>query len=121
MITFSFQDLKIWQKGIELVDLVYEITDSFPQKELYGLASQSNKSAVSIPSNIAEGSQRTTDKDFANFILIAKGSLAELHTQMIIAKRRGYIAARHEKVIFLRIEELNKMLYSFHKKLKADS
>ncbi len=75
--------------------------------------------AVSIPSNIAEGSQRTTDKDFANFILIAKGSLAELLTQVIIAHRRKYIDQEQSKLLSQLIDELDKMLHSFYSKLTA--
>lgn len=120
MMRLSFKDLKIWQKGIELVDIVYEVTSGFPKEEFFGLSVQSRRSAVSIPSNIAEGSQRTSDKEFANFIRIAKGSLAELLTQMIIAKRRRYLQTEQEKRIFDRMNELDKMLYVFLAKLTAD-
>ena|SRR3989344_2887093 len=117
MMRLSFKSLKIWQKGIELVDSVYESTEIFPKKELYGLISQMNRSAVSIPSNIAEGSQRTSDKDFANFVLIAKGSLAELYTQIIIAKQRRYLTEEQAEKIFKQIDELDRMLYAFYAKL----
>lgn len=119
MIRTSFRELLIWQKSIDLVDIVYEITGSFPQSELFGLTSQSRRSAVSVPSNIAEGSQRTSDREFARFILIAKGSLAELFTQMFIAKRRSLLTHEQAILVFGRIEEINKMLYSFYRKLNA--
>ena len=116
----SFKDLKVWQKGIDLVDFIYEVTTIFPATELYGLTSQSRRSSVSIPSNIAEGSQRTSDKEFAHFILIAKGSLAELYTQMVVAKRRKYLTAKQEKDVFDQMNELDKMLYVFYAKLTAN-
>ena len=119
MIRQSYKELLIWQKGIVLVDTVYDATDLFPKSELFGLTSQCRRSAVSIPSNIAEGSQRVSDKEFSNFILIAKGSLAELETQMIIAQRRKLLLSEKEKILFGQIEELNKMIYSFYQKLIA--
>ena len=120
MMKLSFKDLRVWTKGIELVDIVYRITEGFPKNELYGLTSQSRRSAVSIPSNIAEGSQRTSDKEFGNYILIAKGSLAELHAQMIIANRRGWLNSSKEKDLFTIIDDLSKMLYSLRKKLNTE-
>ena len=116
-----FTDLKIWQNGIDLADLIYEVTKDFPKEERYGLASQAQRAAVSIPSNIAEGSQRGTDRDFANFVRIAKGSLAELLTQMIIVEKRGYILLDREKSIFSHIETLDKMIYRFIQKLTTSS
>ncbi|MDD5056056.1 MAG: four helix bundle protein [Candidatus Peribacteraceae bacterium] len=120
MMRQSFKELLIWQKGIELVDIVYDAADTFPKSELYGLTSQCKRSAVSIPSNIAEGSKRVSDKEFSNFILIAQGSLAELETQIIIALRRKYITQEQGKPIFDRMDELNRMIYSFYKKLVAN-
>lgn len=83
----SYKDLIVWQKAIQLVYCVYSITGNFPQAEIYGLTSQMRRSAVSIPSNIAEGRQRSTKKDFAQFLRIAQGSVAELETQLIISKK----------------------------------
>ena len=85
MTRLPFGQLQIWQKSMLLAKEIYRITSSFPKAEIYGLTSQMRRCAVSIPSNIAEGSQRVSDKDFANFILIAKGSLAELHTQLLLS------------------------------------
>ena len=117
MITFPFQKLLIWQKGMDLVDLIYIITGSFPRTELYGLISQMRRSAVSIPSNIAEGSQRVSQKEFSNFILIAKGSLAELYTQTMMAKRQKFMNEEKFLELELKIVELDKMLRSFYLKL----
>jgi four helix bundle protein len=83
----SYKDLIVWQRSIELVAAVYELTEKFPREEIYGLTSQMKRSAVSIPSNIAEGRFRGTKNDFAQFLRIAYGSGAELETQTEIAKR----------------------------------
>lgn len=82
----SYKDLIVWQKSIELVVAVYEFTDKFPKSEVYGLTSQMRRAAISISSNIVEGSRRGTRKDFRHFLLNAFGSGAELETQIVIAK-----------------------------------
>ena len=86
----KFQELTVWQKSMDLVDRVYDFADSFPQSERFGLWSQITRAAVSIPSNIAEGSGRASAKDCVHFLSIARGSLYELMTQLEIAERRGY-------------------------------
>ena len=78
----SSKDLLIWQKGIKIVSLVYQLAKSFPQEELYALTSQIKRAAVSIPSNIAEGYGRNTDKSFSHFLDISRGSLFEIETQL---------------------------------------
>src|SRR3989344_6934120 len=83
----SYKDLIVWQKAMELVVAVYELTENYPKSEIYGLTAQTRKSAVSIPSNIAEGSRRSSRKDYCHFIIIAYGSGSELETQIEIAKR----------------------------------
>lgn len=83
----SYKDLIVWQKAMELVVKVYELTDKFPKEEIYGLTSQMRRAAISIPSNIAEGTCRGTRKDYRQFLLIAYGSCSELETQLEIAKR----------------------------------
>lgn len=104
---------------MNLVDLVYLMTKEYPKSELFGLTSQTRRSAVSVPANIAEGSERSTDKDFANFLLIAKSSLAELETHLLIGKRQGYIKniALWQDAMNL-IEEIRKMLSVFCSRLK---
>lgn len=121
MMGMSFKKLLIWQRGIELVKIVYVLTRSFPKEELYGLTAQSRRSAVSVPSNIAEGSQRTSDKEFANFILISKGSLAELHTQIDIAYELEYISQEQLQSVIQKIEEIDRMIYAFYQKLAKKS
>lgn len=80
----SFRDLKIWQNGLTIVKEIYLLTSKLPKEEIFGLTSQMRRAAVSIPSNIAEGRARSTKKDFCQFLHIAKGSLSELETQVII-------------------------------------
>ena len=84
--------LDAWNNAMDLVDRIYEITRQFPSDEKFGLTSQMRRAAVSIPSNLAEGAARKGQAEFANFINIAKGSLSELETQIIISKRQNYIS-----------------------------
>lgn len=87
----SYRDLEVWRLAMDLVDAIYDVTSTFPQDERYGLAQQMRRCAVSIASNIAEGSARAGTKELLHFLFVAKGSLAELDTQILIAQRRGYI------------------------------
>ncbi|CAO81281.1 S23 ribosomal [Candidatus Cloacimonas acidaminovorans str. Evry] len=102
----GFKELKVWQIGIDLVLKVYKITESFPKSEIYGLSSQMRRCAVSIPSNIAEGSSRNNPKEFTQFLYIAQGSLSELDTQFTLAQLLGYIKD------FNQIEELIRQIRS---------
>ena len=117
----SFKNLKVWQKSMELVKLVYELTKSFPKEEVYGLNSQMRRAAISVASNISEGSQRTSDKEFEHFILMSRGSLAELETQRLASEMLGYGRQDLQQKISLLIEEVSRMLHSFHRKLIAQS
>lgn len=120
MMRLPYQKLLIWQKGMELVKIVYKLTKQFPKEELYGLTSQMRRSAVSIPANIAEGSQRSSDKDFSNFVLIARGSLAELETEMLVAQDLQYGSESDYQLLFQKMDEISKMLRAFHTKLIAN-
>ncbi len=117
----SYKDLIVWQKSKELVIEIYKITALFPKEEMYGLSSQMRRSAVSIPSNIAEGRYRGTKKDFVNFLRIAFGSGAELETQIIIAKEIYYESSidylRAEKLL----EEVMKMLNAMIRNINPKS
>ena len=113
----NFKDLKIWSKGIDLVIDIYKLTSKFPLEEKFGLISQIRRAAVSIPSNIAEGHSRKTSKDFKQFIAIAKGSLSELETQLIISFKLNFISKEEFEIINNRIKELEKMTASFYGKL----
>jgi len=106
----------VWEKGINLVGLVYEITKLFPEEEKYGLTSQLRRAAVSIPSNIAEGWGRGTKANYANFLKIARGSLLEIETQLIISERLEYI--KNIQNIFNLIDEESRMLNSLIKKVE---
>jgi len=87
----SFQDLQIWQRSIRLVEQIYQLTSSFPKDEKFGIVLQIRRSAVSIPSNIAEGFGRWGNKEFRHFLYISLGSSAELITQLVISSNLGYI------------------------------
>jgi len=114
-----YKNLKIWQKSIRLVKRIYVLTQKFPKEELYSLTSQLRRAAISIPSNIAEGSRRSSNKEFANFILIARGFLAEIETQMILASEFKYFTKGCLQDFLDLIDELDKMLFSFHKTLQT--
>ena len=114
----NFKDLKIWDKGINLVIDIYKLTSKFPSEEKYGLISQIRRSAVSIPSNIAEGHSRKTSKDLKQFIAIAKGSLSELETQLIISFKLNFISKEEFAIISEKIKELEKITASFYGKLQ---
>jgi four helix bundle protein len=115
----SFKDLIVWQKSIQLVIEVYKATESFPKDEIFGLVSQIKRSAVSIPSNIAEGRGRGTRKDFCNFLRIALGSANELETQIIIAKNLPKINNQDFSKIESLLIEIIKMLNSMINKLNS--
>ena len=105
----SYKDLVVWQKAIDLTIDIYSLTKSFPKEEMYGLVSQIRRSAVSIPSNIAEGQARKYHQQFSHFLSIAQGSLAELETQVIIAMKLGYIAGE-QKDLFDAMHSIGKMI-----------
>ena len=110
MATCQFRKLIVWQKSMDLVTKVYQITLRFPENEKYGLVSQMRRCAVSIPSNIAEGSRRGSQKDFRKFILIAFGSGAELETQFEISINLAYISKNEAVEIMDLLNEIMKML-----------
>jgi len=105
-----FKELKVWQKAIDLVTETYTKSQDFPKEELYGLTSQIRRSAVSIPSNIAEGCGRKTDKDFANFLGISLGSAFELETQLIIAKNLNFMNSDDFKILENEIHHIQNMI-----------
>ena len=117
----SYQDLIVWQKSIALCVQVYKTCESFPRTEIYGLADQMKRAAVSVPSNVAEGQARQHTKEFLHFISVANGSLAELDTQRIIAESLHYISPENSLQLEQRITEVRKMLYSLANKLKTEN
>ncbi len=109
----NFKNLKIWQKSRLLVKEVFLLTRDFPIEEKFGLVSQILRSAYSIPSNIAEGSGRTTNKEFARFLDIALGSAFELETQLILASDIDYLSENKLQEIQNLLQEIQKMIFSF--------
>ena len=115
----KFKELGIWQKSKLFCSKIYNETASFPSDEKFGLTNQLRRASVSIPSNIAEGFGRNTDKSFSYFLDIAKGSLNEIETQLIISKELDFV--KDENLfdeLMLMIQEESKMIYSFSKTLK---
>jgi len=113
----SYEDLKIWQRSISLSQNIYRITRNFPREEIYGLTSQLRRCAVSVPSNIAEGQARQHTKEFIQFLYQARGSLAELDTQLIIAKEVGYLSEESLAPLRAEISEIRKMIHALVRKL----
>ena len=113
----SFKDLRIWQKGIEIVSDIYILTKNFPKEELFSLTSQLRRSAISIPSNIAEGFKRFHNKEYRQFLFITLGSCAELETQIIIAKGLKYINENEETKLVEKLDHICRMTSSLIKKL----
>jgi four helix bundle protein len=114
----SYRDLVVWQRAMELVSAVYRVTAAFPEEERFGLTTQLRRSAVSIPSNIAEGQGRTTTREFHRFLGIARGSVKELETQMLIALDLGYAGDAGARRCLDLAEEVGRMLHALLKALE---
>ncbi len=112
-------ELKVWSKSIELSEKVYKITEQFPDKEKFGLISQMRRCAISTASNIAEGAGRNTKGEFRQFLGIANGSSYELLTQIIISNRLGFIPESTKEELVKEIDEVQKMIHGFQKRLAA--
>ena len=108
-------NLQAWKAAMMLVKNIYQAIRGFPQEEIYGLTAQMRRAAVSIPSNLAEGAARTGRKEFAQFLSIAKGSLSELETQLLISADLGYIDPKH--AIFEVVEGVSRLLSGLHRSL----
>ncbi len=117
----DFRKYAIWQKAIELTDKIYSYTDTFPKSEVYALSNQLQRAAVSIASNIAEGSSRSSEKDFAHYLEISIGSAFEVETQLTIAQRRGYISQVDYQQAIADINYLERQINIFIQKLKGKS
>ena len=115
----SYEDLIVWQKSVDLVVGIYQITKNLPREELYGLSDQIRRAAISIPSNIAEGQQRHSPKDYLKFLAIAKGSLGELKTQLIICDRLGYLNAHQTEPLLDECDVIGRMLSGLMKSLSG--
>ena len=115
----THKDLIVWKKGIELVKNIYQITDSFPKSEQFGLISQMRRCAVSIPSNIAEGCGRNSDNELIHFLYIALGSSSELETQIIISVELEFLESEKAMASLNLLNEIIKMIASLIKSVKT--
>jgi four helix bundle protein len=115
----NFKELKVWQKARVMVKDIYTITMSFPDTEKYGLISQIRRSAVSIPSNIAEGSGKSSNKDFARFLEISLSSSYELETQLIIAMDLSFVQENQVHSLLEDLAEIQKMIFGLQSKLNS--
>lgn len=123
----NYKELLVWQRGLAIVQATYEVVRQLPREETYGLRSQMTRAAVSIPSNIAEGSSRTSELEYKHFLEIALGSCFELDTQLIAAAQIGFVVLSASSKLPALLEEEIKMLHGFigrlssNKKLTANS
>ncbi len=116
----NFKELKIWSKALELSVSVYKVTSSFPKEDKFGLISQIKRSAVSIPSNIAEGAGRNSEKEFLYFLSVANGSAYELQTQLLISNKLNFLKDEVLDSMLKELDEIQKMNYNFQKILKQN-
>lgn len=114
----KYKELAVWKKAMSLNTSVYQITDSFPSKEQFGLTNQIRRSSVSVASNIAEGAGRNTNGEFKQFLGIAVGSLFELETQLLISQKVGYSKENEIKNLIDSIDEIHKMSFGLKSSLK---
>ena len=117
----TFRDLIVWQKSMDLVTQIYRTSGNFPKSEFYGLISQLRRSAVSIPSNIAEGYGRRSTGDYVRFLQIFVGSLYELQTQLEIAKKLEYLTEFEFNGLYENTREIERMLLSLVSKIRSGS
>ena len=113
----SYRELVAWQKAMDLVEAVYRSTACFPKEEIYGLTSQVRRSAVSIPSNVAEGQGRASTRDFLNFLSIAAGSLCEMETQLLLAQRLHYLPSTAVADLLDHSAEVGRLLHGLRRAL----
>jgi four helix bundle protein len=121
----SYRDLAVWQRAMDLVALVYKLTASLPREEKYGLISQLQRAAVSIPSNIAEGHARESTKEFLRYLLLSRGSMAELETQLLLCQKLELLSAKDVEGALVASNEIGRMIrglqVSLSKKLNIKS
>ncbi|MDT0686867.1 four helix bundle protein [Autumnicola psychrophila] len=112
----NHKDLDVWKKSMDLVEIIYKVSTKFPSSEMYGLTNQIRRASVSVPSNIAEGAGRSSDKELLYFLNVALGSLAEVETQIEIALRLGFIS--DVDTVFKNITEVRKLIIGFRNYIK---
>jgi four helix bundle protein len=113
-----FKDLIAWQKAMNLVNAIYDATDAFPKRETYSLTDQIRRAAVSIPSNVAEGQAHYSNREFLHYLRHARGSLAELETQLLIAQHRNYLTDFQTQELLKLVNELSRILSGLINSLK---
>ncbi|MCO6496336.1 MAG: four helix bundle protein [Chitinophagaceae bacterium] len=113
----SYQELQIWQRGIDLAVITYQLTNFFPKEELYGMTSQLRRAANSVPANISEGWGRNNNKEFRNFLRIANGSLKELETHLILAEKVNLCSLKQIQPLLEISEILGKQILSFQRSI----
>ena len=113
----SYRDLDVWQLAMEIVVEVYRVTRAFPAEERFGLIAQLRRAAVAVPSNIAEGRNRLGAAEFRRFVSIARGSVAEVETQLAVAVALGFVGAGEIASLASRLDELSKMLFGLYRRL----
>ena len=113
----NYKELKVWQKAIDLAEMIYQITGNYPREEKFGLISQLRRAAISVASNIAEGAGRNTDGEFRQMLGIAYGSICEVETQLILSDRMAIIDKSEFEKLSNEIATIQKMLYALIKKL----
>ncbi|MEA5404968.1 four helix bundle protein [Arcicella sp. DC2W] len=118
MLLHNFKELKVWKVSIDFVTKIYEKSASFPQYEMYGLTSQLRRAALSIPSNMAEGSGRG-DKEFIRFLSISIASAFEVETQLIVAKNLKFTSESDLEILLIQIQEIQKMIHGLSRSLQA--
>ena len=114
---YSHRDLFVWQRAMDLVDQIYDIAETLPPRENFGLFSQLTRSAVSVPTNIAEGRARSTARDFAHFLVLSRSSLMELDTLLEVMVRRKYITRQAVLELLDHVTQLSKMLSTLRRKI----
>ena len=110
MTVTTYKDLKVWQKSMDLAEDIFKSVKMLPKEELYGLPDQMRRAVVSIPSNISEGHQRSSTKDYVRFLNIAKGSLGELETQIMLCERLEYLNKEKTDLLLGQCGEIGRML-----------
>lgn len=117
----SYKDLIVWQKGMDLAELVYQFTAKYPKEELYSLTNQMRRAAVSIVSNIAEGKGRESKQEYLHFLAISQGSLTELETQILLSIRLRYLSETDAQTPLSLCDEIGRMLNKMRSQLKVTS
>jgi len=117
----GYQDLIAWRKGMDLAETVYRLTKNWPREEIYGLTSQIRRAAVSVPANVAEGQGRSSAKEFAQFLSIANGSLSEVETYLVLARRLGYVDAAASETAIQLASEIGRILQGLLRTVRRPS